>query len=135
MNIEGYEQWIKLNKNLTTPLSEWNKAATDVYQHMTEHHLAMIRDNFSHLSNQFKRFSDVKKLEDLLDLQKECLNDDLNLLIEDMQKCSQTSLESLEELAKLWGSATHESVTTIARKVKEKTKKTSKIAHRIAHHG
>lgn len=124
MYTEGFEQWFKMNKNLNVPMSEWNKATTDMLKHLTEQNLEIISDNFSHLSDQLKRFSNIRKPEDLLHLQKECLTEDMSLLIEDMQKIAHASLESIEELSKLLSLTTRESMAVVktAEKRREKEK-------------
>lgn len=122
---EGLDQWFKFNKNLSVPMGEWNKMSVDICRHIAEQNLEILSENLTHLSDQLKRFSHLKKPEDLLHLQKECLNEDVNLLMEDLQKITHQTLENIEEFTKLWSSSTHESVAavkTIQKAEREKAK-------------
>ncbi|RDI38964.1 phasin family protein [Aquicella lusitana] len=105
MYTEGFEQWFKVNKNLTTPLNEWNKACTEMCRRMTQQNLELIGENVSRLSERLKRISSVRKPEDFFNLQKECLNEDMAASIEYMQKYIHNSMENFEEFTKLCGSA------------------------------
>lgn len=101
MYTEGYDQWFKLNKNISAPLTELNQATTTMYKHMTEQHLELLGDNFTRLSDQLKRFTNARKPEDFINLQKECMNENITATIEGFQKILQTSMENFEEFTKL----------------------------------
>jgi len=104
MYTEGFEQWFKLNKNMTNPMNEINKAATEICRRSAQHNMELIGENVTRLSDQLKRFSNVRKPEDFFNLQKECLNEDMSALMKNMQELSQNALENFEELSKILGS-------------------------------
>jgi uncharacterized protein with HEPN domain len=108
MYTEGYDQWIKINKNMTAPVTEWNKATSELCQRMAQQNLELIGENFSRLSDQLKRFTNIRKPEDFLNLQKEVFNEDVTATIECMQKIIHTSMENMEEFTKLCGSSLRE---------------------------
>lgn len=111
MYNEGFEQFAKLSKHITAPMSEWHKAATDIAQRMTQQQIEIVSENFSRLSDQMKRFSHIKRPEDVITLQKDCLNEDISAVIENSQKLVHMSMENMEELTKLCGTV-RESVLT-----------------------
>ena len=104
MYTEGFEQWFRVNKNMATPLTEWNKTCTDLCRRSTQQQLDLIGENFSRLSERLKRFSNIRKPEDFFNLQKDSLNEDVTASIECMQKCIHNAMENMEELTRLWGS-------------------------------
>jgi len=109
MNTEGFDQWIKMNKNMTGPLTEWSKATTELCQKTMQQNLELMGENISRASNQLKRLTTVRKPEDLLNLQKECFNEGLTALLENTQKIIHTTMQNIEELTKLGGSTLRES--------------------------
>lgn len=124
MYIEGYEQWFKLNKNWSSPLTEWNKATTDICKRMATQNLEFISENYTRFSERLKRLSSIKKPEDLLNLQREMLNEDMTLALENMQKLIHISMENMDELAKLWGTT----AAKITEKAVEKAQKFEKTS-------
>lgn len=122
MHSEDFEQWFKLNKGLTHPLSGWSKAVTEIWRRTTQQNLELIGENFSRLSDQLKRLSNVKKPEDLLTFQKDCLNENISATIENVQKILQLSMENFEEFTKLYGSSWREPIIQ-ATKTAEKEKR------------
>lgn len=111
MYTEGFEQWFKTNKNLTAPMGEWNKAATDIYKRMAEQNIALISENFERLSEQLKKFTNIKKPEDILAFQKESVTENINAMIEGWQKLAHMEIESFDAYMKLWTSAFRETAT------------------------
>lgn len=101
MYIEGFEQWFKLNRNLSTPLSDWSKTTTELFRRTAQQHLEIMEENFSRWSDQIKRLSNVKKPEDFLNLQKDCMSENMNATLENIQKLTQISMKNVEELSKL----------------------------------
>jgi hypothetical protein len=111
MYNEHFDQFAKLSKHISTPINEWNKAATDILQKVTQQNIELVSENFSRLSDQMKRFSHVKRPEDLITLQKDCVNEDISAAIENTQKIVHMSMENMEEITKLCGTV-RESVLT-----------------------
>lgn len=119
MYTEGFEQWFKMNKNMTGPLNEWNKTCTEMGRRIAQQNLEILGDNISRLSDRLKRLSSIRKPEDFFNLQKECLQEDMTAAIEGTQKLIHTTMQNMEEFTKLWGSvcnATQETTTTTTNK-------------------
>ena len=119
MYIEGVEQWIKMTRNFSTPFTEFNKATTEISKRISEQNLEIIGDNFSRLSNQLKRFSNIKNPEDLINLQKDCVSENITACIETAQKMTHLTMENMEEIAELWSST----AVKISEKTVEKAQK------------
>lgn len=103
MYTEGFDQWLKMSKHLTSPIGDWNKVASDVIRRTTQQNLDIIGENFSRLSDQFKRLSHVRKPEDLLALQKDLINEDITAAINTSQLIIHTAMENMEEITKACG--------------------------------
>lgn len=103
MNHDGFEQFIKLNKNLSGPFTEWHKLMMDLYQHTAQQNLEIFSENVSRFSDQLKRLANVHKPEELLNEQRNIINEDVNATVETMQKVIHTNMESMEEMTKLCG--------------------------------
>lgn len=101
MYTEGYDQWFKVNKNVALPMAEWNKVTTELCQKITQQNLELMGENFSRVSDQLKRLTSIKKPEDMLSLQKECLDEDLKATMEWTHKYIQLLMENMEVFTKL----------------------------------
>jgi hypothetical protein len=111
MYTEGFQQWLNMNKYLNAPLTDWNKTFTGIYQRLTQHQLDLLGENFSRMSEQLKKFSNIKKPEDYLSFQKDMINEEITASIDNMHSLLRESMLQLEELMKLFSSfnetATH----------------------------
>ena len=103
MYTDGFEQFLKMNKNATGPLNEWYKLMMDLYQHTAQQNLEILSENVSRFSDQLKRVANVHKPEELLNEQRNILSEDVNAAVETMQKVIHTNMESMEEMTKLCG--------------------------------
>src|SRR5262245_53149470 len=103
MYTEGFEQWVKLNKSFTTPITEFNKATTEICKRMSEQNMQIIGENFTRFTNQMKRLSNIKKPEDFINFQRDCISENISASIETIQKLTHLSMENFEEITKLWG--------------------------------
>lgn len=101
MFTDTQDQWFKSSKSFATPLNEWNKTTNEMCQRFTQQQLSLISTHFSRVSEQMKRFTSVKKPEDFMQLQKECLQENIAASIESMQNMLLMTMENLEELSKL----------------------------------
>lgn len=110
MYNERFEQLFKANKNLSGPLNEWNKTTTELCRRAAQQNLEMIGENFTRFSEQLKRLSSVRKPEDLISFQKDCINEDVTATLENMQKIIRMTMESVEEFTNFCSSSMHESV-------------------------
>jgi len=119
MHNENYEPWLKLGKNLSSPLSEWNKTSIDLGKRLAELNLQIINENILRVSTQFRRLSTMKKSEDLFNLQKDCINENISSTIETTQKLIHVAMENMEIIANLWGST----ASKITEKAVEKAQK------------
>ncbi len=111
MHSDGFEQWFKLNKGWTTPSNEWTKVTTDLCRRTTEQQLEMMSETISRVSQQLKRLSNAKKPEDFMNVQRDIINEDMTASIEAVQQIIHTSLENMEEVTKLCGTACHTTST------------------------
>lgn len=109
-STEGFDQWFKA-KNFTTPLNEWNKLTTNMCRRIAQQNLEIIGENVSRFSDQLKRFSNVKKPEDFLGLQKECFDENLKANMQIMQKFIEKTLENVEEFTEACSDACQETMT------------------------
>jgi hypothetical protein len=128
MYNENIEQWFKLNKNIGTPVSEMNKATTDMCKRIAEQNLELIEENIARFSNQVKRLSNVRSPEELINLQKDCLSENITAGMETTQKIIQMGMENVEEVSKLLGTT----ASKVSEKVVEKTRKYVKKAGKKA---
>lgn len=128
MYIEGFEQMTKINKTLTGPLSEWNHVTIEIYRRMLQQHLELMGENFSRISEQLKRFSDIKKPEDFFNLQKDCLNENINTTIESFHKLMRISMLGFEEYSKLFGSLRD----TVTNNLKDNIKNAEKASEKFS---
>lgn len=130
MYHESFDQLFKVNKNLTAPVSEWNKTLNEIGKRIAEQNLEIIGDNFNRISSQLKRLSSVRKPEDLFNLQKDCLSENISASIDVAQKISHMAMENMEEIAKLWGTTAAkitEKAVEKAQKYTEKSEKSEKM--------
>jgi methyl-accepting chemotaxis protein len=103
MNNDGFEQFIKMNKNLTGPLNDMYKLWTEMYQHAAQQNLELVSESIARFSDQIKRLANARKPEELLNEQRNCLNEDVSAAVNAMQKVVHNNMESLEEMTKLCG--------------------------------
>lgn len=115
MYTEGFEQWIKSTKDFGAPMGELNKATTDICKRMAEENLQLLNENFSLMSDQLKRLSSIKRPEDYLNVLRECINEDISASIENTQRLMHSTMEHMEECAKLWGSVRDQSSRAVDR--------------------
>lgn len=120
MYTEGFDQWLKMSKYLSSPMGDWSKTLTEIIRHTTQQNLEMIGENFSRLSDQCKRLSHARKPEDLLNLQKDILNEDITVAINNTQTLIHTTVENMEEITKLCGTSNPLRETLVKEKHKEK---------------
>ncbi|OGT42141.1 MAG: hypothetical protein A3F42_06140 [Gammaproteobacteria bacterium RIFCSPHIGHO2_12_FULL_37_34] len=100
---ENFEQWYK-NKNLFTPTNEWGKQVTElchICQHMAQKNLEMTNENVFRWSDQFKRLTNIKKPEELLNLQRDFINENMSACMQGMQTLMSTCAEGMDEYMKL----------------------------------
>jgi hypothetical protein len=126
MYTEGFEQWFKLNKNMTGPLNELGKTATDICRRSAQQNLEIIGENLNRFSDQMKRLSNVRKPEDLINLQRECLNEDISAVMENTQKLAHNAMENYEELSRIWGSTAAKVTENAVEKAQKYTEKAEK---------
>lgn len=125
-NENNFEQWFKLNKNLSAPFGEMNKATTDMFKRLSEQNLECVEENIARYTEQLKRLSHVKSPEEWWNLQRECLMENMQAGIETSQKWLQLNRENMEELSSLYSNTAakvSEKVVEKARKFAEKTEK------------
>jgi len=122
MITDGFEQWLKLNKNLNTPITEWGKASSELYRHLSEENIEILNETLSRVAEQMKRLSNVRSPEDLLNLQKECISEDVHAMIKHWQKISHLQQEGVEECIKSVSGTLHESTKGVVERSREKDK-------------
>jgi lipopolysaccharide biosynthesis regulator YciM len=102
MYNEVFEQWMKSNKNMALPFNGWNKAATEMYQRILQQNIEIMGETFSRTSDQLTRMSHIKKPEDFLNLQKECLSENTAATVENIQTLLRATSENIERITNLW---------------------------------
>lgn len=120
MYTEGFDQWLKMSKYLSSPMGDWNKTFTEIVRRTTQQNLEIIGDNFARLSDQCKRLSHVRKPEDLINLQKDILSEDIAASINNTQTLVHTAMENMEEMTKLCGTVNPLQETILKEKHKDK---------------
>jgi hypothetical protein len=118
MYTEGFDQWIKMNKSFAVPLSEMSKVTSDICKRISEQNLDIINKNLSRLSTQLKRFGNIKEADDIINIQKDCLSENIAANIETMQNLFRLSISSMEEISNIWNIT-----TKMSDKMSEKTSK------------
>ena len=115
MYTEQYDQWIKAN--------EWSKPAAHLWQRLSQQQISLVGNQVARLSEQMKRFTQVKKPEDFLQLQKDCLHENVAAAIECMQSMLLFTVENMEEMTKSYHPMhTQTTATSNASKNSEKNK-------------
>lgn len=99
MYKEGYEHWTNLNMN---PLKEFGKISSEFCQHAAEQNAEILNECCLRLTEQSKRFGDVRKPEDFFRWQKDCINENITATTENLQKLIQLSMENLDAFNRLW---------------------------------
>ncbi|TAK78887.1 MAG: phasin family protein [Gammaproteobacteria bacterium] len=136
MFTEGFEQFFKTNKNLSTPLTEWNKTYTEMCRRIAQKNIEQMGENVSRFSEQLKQLSNMRKPEDFIQWQKECLEEEMAASMEYAQEIIHTSMANMEELTKLCKSTCgtwHESTMTAAKTATKNTERTAKrTAEKVA---
>lgn len=126
MYLEGFEQWYKMNKNLSTPVSDLSKATTEIFKRITEQNLEIIGENYSRFSEQLRRLSTIRKPEDLLNFQRDCLNENWTAALKNSQRLMHLTLENFEELSRLYGA----SAVKVTEKAVDKAQKFARKAEK-----
>jgi len=122
MRTQDFDQWFKISKNMTTPFHEWSKACMEMGKRLTQQQLDMLSENVSRLSDQFNRLSRIRRPEEWIDLQKDCLHENINASMETVQKLIQLSVENVTQFTNLCGTLHEQTIKTAE---KEKTSKSS----------
>lgn len=112
MNHDGFEHWMKTGKSWMGPLAEWNKVSTDMMRKLAQQNMELIGENFSRMSDQLKRLSSAKRPEDFINVQRDCLNEDLSAAMESVHKMIHTTMENMEEFTRLCHTTTTRETAT-----------------------
>lgn len=105
MNTQGFESFLNLGKNLQHPMSDLSKASSEICHRLAQENIEILEDNVSRFADQLKRLARVRRPEEFIGLQKDCFNEDVTAAIQNMQKYVHMSMECMEDLTKLSGSA------------------------------
>lgn len=100
MVTEGFEQYLKLGKTFLNPWGDIGKTYMEIYRRANQEALTIAGENLNRTADQLKRFSDVKRPDELFNLQKEYLNENISAIMGDVQKLINISLGSIEEINK-----------------------------------
>jgi hypothetical protein len=104
MVTEGFENYYKLGKNFLNPWNDIGKTVLDLCRRANQGTLEIAGDNLTRTAEQLKRLSSVKRPEEIINLQKECLNENISAWMSDFQKLLNLSLNSFEEINKTFNS-------------------------------
>lgn len=119
----NYDQLFRMGKNFNLPFNEWSKAAAAISQRVMAHNLGIIGEQCSLVSDQLNRLTTIKKPEELLNMQKEFLSENLSLGLKSAKETMALSLENVDELTKLWS-------TTAAKVTEQAVEKAKKYAEK-----
>lgn len=100
MVTEGFEQYFKLGKSFLNPWNNLGKSYMEIYRRANQEVLDITGDSLQRTVNQLRDFSNVKRFNELSDLQKNCLNNNISAMMSDFQKLMNIYLGSIEELNK-----------------------------------
>ncbi len=125
MYTEGFDQWLKMSKYLSSPMGDFSKTFAELVRRNAQKNLEMISDNFARFSDQCKRLGNVRKPEDLLNLQKDILSEDIAATINNAQTLVHSTMENMEEITKLCGTANPLQDTIVKEKHKERERERS----------
>lgn len=99
MYTDHFDQWFKINK-LGAQLGEIHKATSDSFKRITEESIDLMEENLARYSSQLKRLAEVKSLEELPGLQKDCISENIAAAAQNLQRFFQLGLEAQEEILK-----------------------------------
>lgn len=117
MTTENFEQWFKINK-----LSE----TSDIVKRISEENMDLMEENLARVSNQMKRLANVKNVEDLINLQKDCWSENISAGAQNLQRLFQMGIETQEEILKKWGAAASKTVEKSVEKAHKFAEKAEK---------
>jgi len=105
MGTEGFEQYLKMGKLVSTPWNDIGKAFLEVCRRGTQEVMDITSDNLIRTADQIKRFGTAtKRPEELFNFQKECLNENTTAFVGTLQRVGNICLSSVEELNKVFTS-------------------------------
>lgn len=100
MITDGFEQYYKFSKNFLNPLNDVSKSVLDLCRRLNQGTLEIAGDNLNRTALQLKRMSSVKRPEELLNLQKDLLSENLSAWMSDIQKWNTLAKDCFEEMNK-----------------------------------
>jgi len=103
MYNESFEQFFKTNNNFMTPINQWNKAATELCQRITQQNMELFGENSTRISKQMKKLSSIKNPKDYFEVLRDCLNEDIAATVQNVNKLIHHTLETTEEFSELCG--------------------------------
>ena len=112
MVTEGFEQYYKLGKNFLNHWNDVGKTVLDLCRRTNQGTLEIAGENLNRTADQLKRFSSAKRPEEIINLQKECLSENITAWMGDFQKLLNLSLGSFEEINKTFTSNLKEQQNT-----------------------
>lgn len=101
MYNDTFEQWLKMGKNLNYPLGDLSKATADICRTTTQEGLDMFNDNIALITDQMKRLSNIRKPEELVNLSRDCLTEDMHAIMGNLQKFMQLSARTVDDISRL----------------------------------
>lgn len=104
MVTEGFEEYYKMSKNFLSPMNDISKTVWNLCRRASQGSLEMVSDNLNRGAQQLKHFSAVKRPEELLQLQKECLQENISAWMSNAQKLTNLSMSYFEEINKSFSS-------------------------------
>ena len=106
MSNEGYDQFIKMTKNFSNPVLP--EQLIGIFTKISRENMELMEENVSRFTDQLKRLSQIKRPEELINLQKDCLSEDIKTGMENVQKIAHLSMEHIQDFTKLCGTVAHE---------------------------
>lgn len=115
-------------------LTSLGKVTTDIYRRTAHENLELISDNLSRLSDQFKKLSNIKKPEDLISLQKECLSEDITATIQTSQKLMHLFMQNMEDLTHLYSDMRDTAISATKSAARNAVKNAEKATEKAERH-
>lgn len=124
---ENLDQLFRMNKQLSGPVGEVGKSVAEMSRHVLEQNLEMMSAHFARVSDQLKRLSQVKKPEELINLQRDCMNEIISASVENIQKVAHLTAANVEECTRLCSSIREPLVKAAEKAADKATEKTHRF--------
>ena len=99
MKDTNYNQWTQFLKPFNLQWGDLQKTTSDIIKQNAEEQLQLVADNYSRLTDQLQRLSQVRNPEDYLSVQKDCFNENVSAMIRNGQTLTHLMAENIQALS------------------------------------